>query len=226
MAQHDIVLAIISLISVVSSGYLLHRTNISKDKIKETSTLFESESQFRGVLLKEVDELMNRCKNLELVIVQLRAELGMYEKRSRDLENIVASQFNRVQILELYCEMIPGPVWFKKMDLNNELRMYFVNSKFTEVWGVTCEYYLDKTDMEVWGEEVGRKFHEADILVLKYKRGHRIIEKIPNDPFDPTSPVKEWVVWKFPVMDASKIIGIGGIAIDYVENEKIKNHGD
>ena len=189
----------------------------------ETSNLFESEGRFREVLLKEVDELMKRSKSLESVIINLRAELSTYEVRVRELEAIVSSQFDKVQILELYCEKIPGPVWFKRVN-DDEITMDFINSKYTEVWGITCEYYEGKTDIDVWGEEVGSKFYNADVLVLKHKRGHKIIEEVPNDPLGADPKFKKWIIWKFPVIDNNKVIGIGGIAIDYFEIKNLKDN--
>jgi len=223
--SNEIILAIISLCSALCSAFLLYRTNISKDKVTEEATLFESEGKFREVLLKEIEELMNRVKNLETIISILREQLLESEDEVRELRRIVSSNFNKMEILEMYCEKIPGPVWFKVMG-ENGLKMRFINGKYTEVWGVTQEYYEDKTDLEVWGEHIGSKFHEGDKLVLCHKRGHKIIEVVPNDPTNPESLSKEWIIWKFPVMDENKVVGVGGIAIDYLELKSLKNQGD
>lgn len=221
--SNEIILAVISLVSAVISGFLLYKTNTLKEGVKERGMFLDADRKFRDILLKEVDDLIARIKNLEETIGALRDELNSAEQKIFELEKIISSQFNKIKILELYCKNIPGPTWLKRLDKDNHLRMLFVNNKYTEVWGTTDEYYKDKTDYEVWPEEIANKFKEGDELVIQYKRGQKLIEVIPNNPEDANSGEKTWIVWKFPVMDDCEIIGIGGIAVDCEELEEAKD---
>ena len=221
--QHilQISLAVISLISVLGSGYLAYKTHkdkvvqkIEDNKLLHEQSLIDSEMKFRVDLLEMIDELKDRIKSLEESNEELRRELYKAEKKIQDLENTLEDQFDTIAILGSFCKYIPAPVWVKKVHEDGGTTMYFINRHYEEQWGISADFYAGKTDDEVWGKEIADHFRKADSYILKYLRGTSFIEKVPVDPFNIDKGYRNCVVWKFPILNGQKLIGIGGILID------------
>jgi hypothetical protein len=217
----QISLALISLISVLGSGYLSHKTHKDKmlqkledNKLIHDQHLFESEMKFRSDLLTIIAELKDRINSLEESNEELKRELQNAEKKIEDLENIIEEQFDTIAVLGSFCKYIPAPVWVKKVHDDGKTTMYFINRFYEEQWGISAEFYSGKTDDEVWGKEIADHFRKADSFILKYKRGASFIENIPVDPFDLDKGYRKCVIWKFPILNGQNMIGIGGILID------------
>ena len=214
-------LAFISLISVLGSGYLSYKTHKDKvaqkledNKLAHDKNLIESEMKFRADLLTMIAELKERIKSLEESNEQLRRELQNAERKIQDLENTIEEQFDTIAILGSFCKYIPAPVWVKRVHEDGNTTMYFINRFYEEQYGISGEFYTGKTDDEVWGKEIADHFRKADSYILKYKRGASFIESIPVDPFDIDKGHQNCVIWKFPILNGQKLIGIGGILID------------
>jgi regulator of replication initiation timing len=214
-------LAVISLISVLGSGYLSYKTHKDKvaqrlhdNKAAHDKDLMESEMQFRTDLLEMIADLKDRIKSLEEANEELRRELSRAERKIQELEDTIEEQFDTIAILGSFCKHIPAPVWVKKVHEDNNTTMYFINRFYEEQWGISAEFYSGKTDDEVWGTEIADHFRKADSYIVKYKRGASFIENIPVDPFDLTKGHRKCVIWKFPILNGQKLIGIGGILID------------
>lgn len=214
-------LAFISLISVLGSGYLSYKTHKDKvaqkledNKLAHDKNLIESEMKFRADLLTMIAELKERIKSLEESNEQLRRELQNAERKIQDLENTIEEQFDTIAILGSFCKYIPAPVWVKRVHEDGNTTMYFINRFYEEQYGISGEFYTGKTDDEVWGKEIADHFRKADSYILKYKRGASFIESIPVDPFDLDKGHQNCVIWKFPILNGQKLIGIGGILID------------
>jgi regulator of replication initiation timing len=217
----QISLAVISLVSVLGSGYLSYKTHKDKvaqkledNKLAHDQNLIESEMKFRADLLAMIADLKERIKSLEESNEELRRELQKAERKIEDLENTIEEQFDTIAILGSFCKYIPAPVWVKKVHEDNTTTMYFINRFYEEQWGISAEFYAGKTDDEVWGTEIADHFRKADSYILKYKRGSSFIENIPTDPFNLDKGYRKCVIWKFPILNGQKLIGIGGILID------------
>ena len=217
----QISLAVISLISVLGTGYLSYKTH--KDKVAQKiednkrahdQQLIESETKFRSDLLAMIAELKDRIKSLEEANEELRRELDKAERKIEELENTIEEQFDTIAILGSFCKHIPAPVWVKKIQDDGETVMYFINRCYEEQYGISAEFYTGKTDDEVWGKEIADHFRKAEAHNLKYKTGASFVESIPVDPFDVDKGHRNCVIWKFPILNGQKLIGIGGILID------------
>lgn len=214
-------LAVISLISVLGSGYLSYKTHKDKvaqkledNKLAHDQNLIESEMKFRTDLLEMIADLKERIKSLEEANQELRRELQKAERKIEDLENTIEEQFDTIAILGSFCKYIPAPVWVKRVHEDGNTTMYFINRFYEEQWGISAEFYSGKTDDEVWGKEIADQFRKADAYILKYKRGASFIENIPVDPFNLEKGYRKCVIWKFPILNGQNLIGIGGILID------------
>jgi hypothetical protein len=214
-------LAVISLISVLGSGYLSYKTHKDKvaqrlqdNKAAHDKDLIESEMKFRADLLEMIADLKDRIKSLEEANEDLRRELNEAERKIQELEDTIEDQFDTIAILGSFCKYIPAPVWVKKVHEDGNTTMYFINRFYEEQYGISAEFYSGKTDDEVWGTEIADHFRKADSYIVKYKRGASFIENIPVDPFDFNKGHRKCVIWKFPILNGQKLIGIGGILID------------
>lgn len=217
----QISLAVISLISVLGSGYLSYKTHKDKvaqkledNKLAHDQNLIESETKFRADLLTMIAELKERIKSLEDANEELRRELQNAERKIEELENTIEEQFDTIAILGSFCKYIPAPVWVKRVHEDSSTTMYFINRFYEEQYGISAEFYSGKSDDEVWGKDIADHFRKADSYILKYKRGASFIENIPVDPFDLDKGYRKCVIWKFPILNGQKLIGIGGILID------------
>lgn len=211
------------LFAVITTILSIRTKRIEKEAKKieldshDRDTLAASEAKFRADLLNEIQLLRIRIEALEQSNLALRKELFQAEGKIRDLEDILATKFDKLEMVKSFCSEIPSPAWFKVLDEHNKLRVVYINRKFSEIWGISEEYYCGKTDQEVWGKEVGDQYLVADTKVMTHKRGIRFTEEVPNDPFDPNSTKRTWLVWKFPIIDNDQVIGVGGISVNMVE---------
>ncbi len=226
----QIALGVISLLSVLGSGYISYKTHKDKvaQKIKETEIQHEDkiidyENKFRADLIEMISDLKDRIDSLEKANGLLREELHVANKKIQELENTIEEQFDMISILTSFCKYIPAPVWVKKIGENNKTTMYFINRFYEEQWGISAEYYIGKEDKEVWGEEIAKHFSEADSYIIKYKKGATFVENVPVDPFDLEKGYRKCVIWKFPILSNQVLIGIGGILIDIEDYLKKKN---
>jgi hypothetical protein len=217
----QISLAVISLVSVLGSSLLSYKTHKNKVAQKDKETELQYEQQFRADLLEMISDLQIRLKSLEESNSLLRKELQIAGQKIQELEDIIEEQFDTISVLGSFCKYIPAPVWVKKVLDDNTTRMFFINKFYEEAYGISSDYYVGKTDKEVWGDEIAAHFNIADSDVLRYKRGASFIENIPVDPFDLSKGSRQCVIWKFPILNNHNLIGIGGILID-IDNYILK----
>lgn len=57
---------------------------------------------------------------------------------------------------------MPVPSWCKDTDGV----MIWINEEYTRVFGIKSTQYEGKTDVEVWGKEIGRQFRINDLEVI------------------------------------------------------------
>ena len=77
----------------------------------------------------------------------------------------------------------PFPMWIKSVQADGSYRMARVNRAFEQIVGVSGAAYFAKTDIEIWGEEVGNLSIATDRLA--HEGGHTV-ESSPIIP-DPVT---------------------------------------
>jgi PAS domain S-box-containing protein len=98
---------------------------------------------------------------------------------------------------------------------DTSLRYVKVNSAMKKLFGKKSEGLLYKTDIDLFGEEIGKHIMEADKQVIKGK----IIEEFPTKPINGVNHSFHTI--KIPLKDMKgKIVGLYGIARDITELKK------
>ena len=98
---------------------------------------------------------------------------------------------------------------------DTSLRYVKVNSAMKKLFGKKSEGLLYKTDIDLFGEEVGKHIIESDRQVIKGK----IIEEFPTKPIDGVNHTFHTI--KIPLKDMKgKIVGLFGIARDITDLKK------
>ena len=123
------------------------------------------------------------------------------EKMLRESEEIFRAVFYTAQ----------DSIFFK----DTSLRYKKVNTAMEELFGAGSEKLINKTDIDLFGEEAGKKVMESDKQVLKGE----IIEEFPTKPVD--GVMHSFHTIKVPLKDPEgKITGICGIARDITERKQ------
>ena len=98
---------------------------------------------------------------------------------------------------------------------DTSLRYKKVNTAMEELFGVGSENLINKTDIDLFGEEAGKHVMESDKQVLKGE----IIEEFPTKPVN--GVMHSFHTIKVPLKDPEgKITGICGIARDVTERKQ------
>lgn len=195
---------LINVLPVVLSfmgGWLTYK--VAKGKAKA-----DSDSDFREALIRRLDQLNNRVDILEKENSQLKKDDVAKDRKISELEFKITEGFNHIEILEAFYEYLPKPAWLK----DTEGYMLFINQAYERQWGISRLRYKGKKDDQVWPLSCARDFKANDDLVVDHMRGMSFIERIPDCPNDPNSPITEYDVWKAPVVINGSLIGVGGVA--------------
>ena len=148
----------------------------------------------------EVVELRKKLESVELKLIMRDAEITQLR--------------NQLMIFESSHSDIPIPVWLKDTDG----KMLFLNEEYEKAilqpLGKTRNDYIGKTDIEVWGDDIGSNFLEHDKQIIRGRRSIQFEEVWPgaNEVFYTGKVIK------YPRFLGRTVIGIGGVIVDI--NEK------
>lgn len=170
--------------------------------VKLIDKFFLSRTTERGIqvdtimqtVVKERDEYKQKYEE------QLKFNLAI----ERELMQINADRliFDRVPM------DLPFPWWLK----DSNLRMVKLNDKYEEVFlkplGKTRDDYINRTDKEVWGEELGAEYIKNDLHVIETRRLYDNMETVHYK-----GEIIKCRVVKYPLFFGDSIIGVCGQAI-------------
>jgi hypothetical protein len=120
---------------------------------------------------------------------------------------------------------MPIPAWLKLYDKDSdEFVMLKINRAYENEWGIPAIRYENRTDTEIWGKKLAKRFKENDIRVLESLQPLIVHEQVPAHKNANTENI-EWVIGKFPVsIDGQSYNAVGGIAIPYNLNDYIEDN--
>ena len=95
-------------------------------------------------------------------------------------------------------------------------RFVYVNEPLTRRFGVPLDRWLGRTDVELWGEEVGTALRETDRGILASGETLELYETVPT----PDGESFHWHVFKFPFTDATGRRFVAGMAVDRTAEKK------
>ena len=111
---------------------------------------------------------------------------------------------------------IPDIAWLK----DEESRFIFVNDPFARSAGVSSEEIVEKTDFDIWPEELAKRYRLDDQEVMHTRHRKRIEEPLVDN--NNGERVIETI--KTPIFDAChNVIGTTGIARDITERKQIES---
>jgi hypothetical protein len=213
MITTEVLLSALSVTAAISSGYMLYKTNISKDKVSNNKNLLEAESEFRENLLNSVSKLSTEVDKLKDENDKLKNELCCAVNKIEDLTNLLEKKIDKTALISTFLKYLPNPAWLRTIDSSGQFKFSSVNTQYCNFFNVSEEYIKGCEDHPYMNEECKRLLNEVTSQVLIFKKGVRIII-----PLELGNVI--WHVFKFPVIEKGKIVAIGGLLIDCCSDGK------
>ena len=98
-------------------------------------------------------------------------------------------------------------------------RYTYVNRPLVRRFGRPAEFWLGKTDAELFPAEYSGVWRENDLRVLAGGRAEELNESVPADD----GGLSHWTTWKFPFRDACGRRFLAGMGIDVTEKRKTED---
>lgn len=96
---------------------------------------------------------------------------------------------------------------------DEEGRYVYVNEPFLASFEVEAGSWHDRTDFDLWPEEVAKELIRHDASVLSRRRPGQTFETLPGKDRRPHT----WMLYRFPVTDLSGRVLLGGLGMDVSE---------
>jgi len=112
----------------------------------------------------------------------------------------------------------PAPTWIK----DDRGRVTYVNRAFERFFGRPSGFWVGKTDAQIWDAETAGRNRETEASVLRTGAPLETIEEVPD--LDGRS--HEWVVVRFPFLDAFGRRHVGGAAVDVTAHRRTEQRTD
>lgn len=130
--------------------------------------------------------------------------------KSKKLEEDMRQLKNQLLLLQISLPELPIPMWTKS-DTGVFLA---VNKAFETIYldpiGKKAEECIGKTDVEVWGIEIGSIYQRHDLSAMKTGKTESFVE-----PLKTASTIKTIYVLRYVrKLDNSYIVGVGGLAFE------------
>lgn len=128
----------------------------------------------------------------------------------RQQQSAQQAEVDQLGFLGAGFDCCPFPMWIKSIQPDGSYRMARVNRAFENQTGISGATYFAKTDVEIWGDEVGVISEVADREA--HASGHPV-ECIPQTIPDPQSgKLYQWCGIRWPIYVRGKIAGIAGMS--------------
>jgi PAS domain S-box-containing protein len=95
-------------------------------------------------------------------------------------------------------------------------KLIYYNRPFQRLFQRREENLVGKTEFDLFPAEVARKLHENDAAVLSAGRTVETVERVPTSD----GVTRDWLVFKFPLQEASVRKLLGGVAVDITDRRR------
>lgn len=113
------------------------------------------------------------------------------------------------RFFEAFLNQCPFVMWCKDYS-DGSGRMLFISDLYSEIFCVTPEKYVGKTDYDVWPTHIADTFRKQDLEVIR--SGVEVWRAEPT-PLADKPQWKHCMTLKFPIKTPDgEVIGVGGIA--------------
>lgn len=99
---------------------------------------------------------------------------------------------------------------------DHEGRYVYVNQPFEQLFGRELTFLRGRTSFEWLPQDVAERIHNHDLKVLDRGTPEEIIETLPAQDGQP----HHWLMFKFPMSDASGNRFVGGVGVDVTERRR------
>jgi hypothetical protein len=205
----EAIIAFFTTISAIISGYMLYKSNASKDKTKTYIETLEAECDFREELLKNISELKSSIEKISIENEKLKDELYLAKIQIKNLEVMLSEKLNKSKVLENFLRHLTSPAWVMLSDVTGKFRLASVNFSFCNYFNVSGEYCIGKPDFSFLSEDVKFNINTLCENVTSKKMGIRDHIPIGN---------RNWTILKFPIIEDGNTVGLGGILINCEED--------
>lgn len=136
----------------------------------------------------------------------LREQMNQLDTALRE-KRVITKQLRESEArFRSFVEHSPAAAFIK----DDEGRMRYYNRTLANMYGVSPDDWLGKTDYEIWPQEIADALRSADIAVLGGLDGIELAERTPH----PAGGVAYWKSFKFPYIDIEGKRCLAGLAID------------
>lgn len=164
----------------------------------------------RNSQLNVIEIILFILSILLLIVVYfiIRTQFRAKEQAQKQLEQ-------NKHLLQSIIDNTSSPIFIKK--LNGEYLL--VNKYFTEVFDVTNEKIIGKTDLDFLPKDIADNYRSTDLEVAK-----KLVELKSEETVVQKDGSHTYIAVKFPLFDEnSRIYAIGGILTDITERKKMEN---
>jgi hypothetical protein len=207
----------IEAVVAIFTGYLLYENRRQKNSNEGFPNLVKAQEEVISRLSRDLASIMDKEnlstaeeRSLRIEIANLKKQIEMYVEE-------INHKYNNIDLFRDFCEHIPTPMWMKKTNLDGgHATMLFINQAYEIQWKISKVSYEGKTDMDVWPEKIANAFAKIDEEVSRKAITIVTKEQVPLIPFNKISkdnPLRNWIIWKFPIISEDEVVGVGGVAI-------------
>lgn len=167
------------------------------------------------IFKEEGNRLRERVATLEEKVLDMT---GAFQELSQKLLEEKELRLKTQLQLSIFMQAhlaLPLPMAVK----DEESRMVSVNKAYWQVFlkaqGIDLHDYTGLTDIDIWGEEVGREYqkHDRTAMIDGFWYGKE------KTPVNEQNLRDEWIYFKFRLEENGKITGIGFIAVPDFTND-------
>jgi PAS domain S-box-containing protein len=101
-------------------------------------------------------------------------------------------------------------------------RFIYYNRPFQRLFQRGEENLTGKTDADLFPKEIAQKLEENDEAVLMAGRTVETVERVPT----PDGVTRDWLVFKFPLQEASGRRLLGGVAVEITDRRRLEPKSD
>jgi diguanylate cyclase (GGDEF)-like protein/PAS domain S-box-containing protein len=170
----------------------------------------------RSILAEEeANERTRIYSSILIVILAFSGVLGWLAWRAWRLRNAaVRAEAGRREIQRRFTAFMDNSPALSFMK-DAAGRMLYVNRAWSEVFRLSGEQVLGRTDQELWPVSTAMQLRATDEALLRENRARQVVEQVPVA----NSGSRDLLVVKFPFSSESGERFVGGTAIDITERE-------
>lgn len=182
-----------------------------KDKSDEVFRIIDQYKELIEQHKSQIEQHKLQVSKMEKAEEECKLRLEKHESIIDDLRHTIMELRNKMIQLETTNNDFPFPCWFK--DMNHH--MVWINPAYEELIlkpnGKTEQDYIGKSDIDVWGDELGLSYQISDKKSIRHKGGVVITnEKVIIAGADMTDA---WKIVKWVRYLGTTPIGYCGAAI-------------